>query len=240
MGGLWPMVSALSRMTSWFGQNIGCFSPNPFYCQMTRLIPGATTPLPSQIFLRTSFCQFCHRSSATWTKNTWKHQILAKSHTNNFGRLAAKFQQTAISSICLGAFKRFSAMISASFCNLIFASEKGRRGEDGTVLGEPPPPTNALRCKCQPHQPPKFHWACRYYHKDLMGLHMTRCMLFVHFSLLCCSLLLLLWLVVQTGLPPKAATTWRAIAPQKLKFTTCSWRKISWILWSKTNSVRDW
>ena len=98
------------------------FFSKSFLCRMTRLIPGATTPLPSQIFLRTRFCQFCQRSSATWTKkNTWKHQILAKSHTNYFGRLAAKFQQTAISSICLGAFKRFSTMISASFGNLISA-----------------------------------------------------------------------------------------------------------------------
>ena len=104
---------------------------------MTRLIPGATTPLPSQIFPRTSFCQFCHRSSATWTKNTWKHQILAKSHTNYFRRLAAKFQQTAISSICLGAFKRFSAMISASFSHLISASERvegGRSTDKGIAL----------------------------------------------------------------------------------------------------------
>ena len=46
------------------------FFSKSFLCRMTRLIPGATSPLPSQIFLRTSFCQICHRSSATWTKKT--------------------------------------------------------------------------------------------------------------------------------------------------------------------------
>ena len=109
------------QMTSWISAKYWMFFSKSFLCQMTRLILGATTPLPAQIFLRTSFCQFCRRSSATWTKNTWKLQIPAKSHKNYFGRLTAKFQQTAISSICLGAFKRFSTMISASFGNLISA-----------------------------------------------------------------------------------------------------------------------
>ena len=109
------------QMTSWISAKYWMFFSKSFLCQMTRLILGATTPLPAQIFLRTSFCQFCRRSSATWTKNIWKLQIPAKSHKNYFGRLTAKFQQTAISSICLGAFKRFSTMISTSFGNLISA-----------------------------------------------------------------------------------------------------------------------
>ena len=128
------------------------FFSKSFLCRMTRLIPGATTPLPSQIFLRTSFCQICHRSSATWTKNTWKHQILAKSHTNYFGRLVAKFQQTAISSICLGAFRRFSAMISASFSYLISASEEGVDVGDWNPLPASAITGASLQCTVQMSQ----------------------------------------------------------------------------------------
>ena len=128
------------QMTSWISAKYWMFFSKSFLCQMTRLILGATTPLPAQIFLRTSFCQFCRRSSATWTKNTWKLQIPAKSHKNYFGRLTAKFQQTAISSICLGAFKRFSAMTSVFFSNLISGSEKG--GEGG--------PHSAHKCNMAP------------------------------------------------------------------------------------------
>ena len=125
MARVWPMVSALAQMTSWSGQNIGCFSPNPFYVGWLAWFQVRLHPSPLKYFLEPVFARFATAVRQRGQKNTWKHQILAKSHTNYFGRLVAKFQQTAISSICLGAFRRFSAMISASFSYLISASEEG-------------------------------------------------------------------------------------------------------------------
>ena len=149
MARVWPMVSALAQMTSWSGQNIGCFSPNPFYVGWLAWFQVRLHPSPLKYFLEPVFARFATAVRQRGQKNTWKHQILAKSHTNYFGRLVAKFQQTAISSICLGAFKRFSAMTSVFFSNLISGSEKG--GEGG--------PHSAHKCNMAPDQPFCTPWS---------------------------------------------------------------------------------
>ena len=142
MARVWPMVSALAQMTSWSGQNIGCFSPNPFYVGWLAWFQVRLHPSPLKYFLEPVFARFATAVRQRGQKNTWKHQSLAKRHTNYFGRLVAKFQQTAISSICLGAFKRFSAMTLVSFSNLISGSEKGGEG-----------PHSAHKCNMAPDQP---------------------------------------------------------------------------------------
>ena len=70
---VWPMVSALNRWQVGSQQNIGCFSPNPFYVWWLAWFQ-VPTPLPSQIFLRTSFCHFCQ--TAVWQRGQKTHRSI--------------------------------------------------------------------------------------------------------------------------------------------------------------------
>ena len=54
-------------------KNIGCFSPNPFYVWWLAWFQ-VPTPLPSQIFLRTSFCHFCQ--TAVWQRGQKTHRSI--------------------------------------------------------------------------------------------------------------------------------------------------------------------
>ena len=58
MARVWPMVSALSQMTSWYEQNIGCFSPNPFYVGWLAWFQVRLHPSPLKYFLEPVFASF--------------------------------------------------------------------------------------------------------------------------------------------------------------------------------------
>ena len=124
-------------------QNIGCFSPNPFYVWWLAWFQ-VPTPLPSQIFLRTSFCHFCQ--TAVWQRGQKTHRSI-----KFFLKVTQIIWDVWRPNSNKSQYHQFVWVLSSDlvqwlrhlFSNLISGSEKG--GEGG--------PHSAHKCNMAPDQP---------------------------------------------------------------------------------------